>query len=122
MDGMRRMMTILLCFVFLLAACAAPEVAEPAVEAAAEVPTAVPVAEVIAPTAVPTPVPPTKVPAEAIAEPPTAVPAPTLEPTAETAVGNENVVNVIAGRTDDGTFFLGDPNAPLTVIDYSDFL
>ena len=34
----------------------------------------------------------------------------------------ETAVNVIAGRTPEGAFFLGDPNAPLTMIDYSDFL
>lgn len=117
---MRRIHTILLFLLFWLAACAAPEAAEP--EVVVEPLTAVPVAEVSVPTAVPTPIPPTAVPAESVAtavELPTAVPTPTLEPTAtaETAT-----VNVVAGRTDDGTFFLGDPNAPLTVIDYSDFL
>jgi len=29
---------------------------------------------------------------------------------------------VISGRLDEGAFFLGDPNAPVTMIDYSDFL
>lgn len=29
---------------------------------------------------------------------------------------------VISGQTAEGAFFLGDPAAPLTVIDYSDFL
>jgi hypothetical protein len=47
-------------------------------------------------------------------EPPTLtpIPAPTEVP----------VPLVISGQTDEGVFFLGDPNAPLTVIDYSDFL
>lgn len=58
-------------------------------------------------------------------DPATAVPNPTAtattaaEPTAETAVA---ATGVISGRTDEGAFFLGDPNAPITHIDYSDFL
>ena len=61
----------------------------------------------VAATAVPAttePVPPT----------PTAVPEPTVELVAETGVQS--------GRTDEGAFFLGDPNAPITHLDYSDFL
>jgi hypothetical protein len=27
-----------------------------------------------------------------------------------------------SGRNDDGTYFLGEPDAPVTLIDYSDFL
>jgi len=48
------------------------------------------------------------------AEPPTLTPLPM--PT------DELVPLVISGQIDDGAFFLGDPNAPLTIIDYSDFL
>jgi hypothetical protein len=29
---------------------------------------------------------------------------------------------VTSGQTEEGAFFLGDPAAPLTIIDYSDFL
>jgi len=53
----------------------------------------------------------------------TDVPNPTattpVEPTGETAVV---ATGMISGRTDEGAFFLGDPNAPITHIDYSDFL
>jgi hypothetical protein len=31
-------------------------------------------------------------------------------------------VEIEAGRNDDGTFYLGSPDAPVTLIDYSDFL
>ncbi|MCA9994406.1 MAG: hypothetical protein KDE56_01585 [Anaerolineales bacterium] len=116
---MRRMVMILLCFVFLLAACAAPEVVELTV---ANVPTAVPATESAAPTAVPTPIPPTVV---SVRETAVSEPTPAAEPTAPpepTAVSATDTGKVTAGRTDDGAFFLGDPNAPLTVIDYSDFL
>ena len=55
----------------------------------------------------------------------TAVPDPTAtivveaEPVVEEVAGESGVVS---GRTEDGAFFLGDPNAPITHIDYSDFL
>ncbi|MBK8903804.1 MAG: hypothetical protein IPM53_21665 [Anaerolineaceae bacterium] len=59
----------------------------------------------------------------------TAVPDPTqpadANPTAEPTPAEESAVEevrVISGRTDEGAFFLGDPNAPITHIDYSDFL
>lgn len=32
------------------------------------------------------------------------------------------VADVGAGRNDDGTYYLGSPDAPVTLIDYSDFL
>ena len=68
-------------------------------------PTAVPTNEPPAePTAVPTDAPITEEPTEIAAE----------EPAAETAV--------VAGRLDDGAFFLGAVDAPVTMIDYSDFL
>jgi hypothetical protein len=59
---------------------------------------------------------------------PTAVPD-IAQPTATTAVevdpnadegGAET--GVVSGRTEEGAFFLGDPNALITHIDYSDFL
>lgn len=73
------------------------------------------------------------------AAPKPATEVPTSEPTAElepTMVASEPptltppslpneeavAVRVISGQTDEGAYFLGDPNAPVTVIDYSDFL
>ena len=44
----------------------------------------------------------------------TAVPEPIAEIVADTGVQS--------GRTDEGAFFLGDPNAPIIHLDYSDFL
>ena len=92
-----------------------------------------PVAEVateLPPTAVSSPptvvtLPPTIIPTNEPPANPTAVPtdqpvpeeptdAPTEELMAETAV--------IAGRLDEGAFFLGAVDAPVTMIDYSDFL
>jgi hypothetical protein len=50
---------------------------------------------------------------------PTTTTAVEVEPTAEVVVAE---TGVISGRTAEGAFFLGDPNAPITHIDYSDFL
>lgn len=50
-----------------------------------------------------------------VSEPPTLTPPPLPN---EEAVA----VRVISGQTEEGAYFLGDPNAPVTVIDYSDFL
>lgn len=43
------------------------------------------------------------------------------DPTAEETAAETGVI-VISGRTEEGAFFLGDPDAPITHIDYSDFL
>jgi hypothetical protein len=63
---------------------------------------------------------------------PTNKPEPGTEPTApavaetpageavETAIPESN--GVISGRTPEGTYFLGAEDAPVTMIDYSDFL
>lgn len=63
-------------------------------------------------------------------EPPTAVPEstqpasePTIAaPTAEPVVEAVPEGGVVSARTPEGAFYLGDPNAPITHIDYSDFL
>lgn len=78
-----------------------------------------PTAVLLPPTAVPTeapPTPPTAIPITQPTDEPAAEPTdvPTSEPAAETAV--------VAGRTDEGAFFFGVPDAPVTMIDYSDFL
>ena len=63
----------------------------------------------------------------------TPTPSQSTEGSAETAfdvatstepVAVETVVetDVVSGRTEEGAFFFGDPNAPITHIDYSDFL
>lgn len=49
----------------------------------------------------------------------TATTSATAEPT---AVATAAETGVLSGRTDEGAFFLGDPHAPITHIDYSDFL
>ncbi|MCP4428063.1 MAG: hypothetical protein GY803_26555 [Chloroflexi bacterium] len=107
---------------FALAACTAETVEE---SAATAVPTTIPptatTAEIAKATAVPTtvptaPPPPTDEPApsEPTALPPTEPP-PTAEPEAEPVV-------VEYGRTAEGAFFHGASDAPVTLIDYSDFL
>ncbi|MCP5097575.1 MAG: hypothetical protein GY943_18670 [Chloroflexi bacterium] len=84
-----------------------PLLSEPVVEE-----TAVPLPEPAQPTAV------------AIEAEPVAIGA-TDEPTeaapTETPVVEETSL-VVSGRTEEGAYFLGDPEAPVTLIDYSDFL
>ena len=145
MKAMKRL-TILLLLMFLLAACnstsepvaseqqAAP-VAEVAVEATAVPPTNLPRNDEL-------PAPAMEAPAE---EPEATSALPETEPMAlpereevveaadkemveETAVPAteapvaETEMGVVSGRLEEGAFFLGDPNAPVTLIDYSDFL
>lgn len=107
--------------IFLLVACSTPE------------PTAV------SPTPTTPPTPPTT--ATAVSQ--STLPPATIAPTqpaatasatavvAETAVSTATTLPtataptqpvITAGRTDDGAYFRGDPNAPITMIDYSDFL
>ena len=62
------------------------------------------------------------VPVEEEQEEPTAEPDPTA--TAEMVAEKDEPapVQVISGQTTEGAYFYGDPNAPLTLFDYSDFL
>ncbi len=56
-------------------------------------------------------------------QPVTESPTPSAETEPTTAVeADADEGDVISGRTEEGAFFLGDPNAPITHIDYSDFL
>jgi len=87
-----------------------------AVETLVPPPTDNPPATVEPTTTVPTVV-PTSTLLEAVE--PTALP--TLTPPSLTGEEPPSV-QVISGQTGEGAFFLGDPNAPVTVIDYSDFL
>jgi len=92
-----RPITITLLTTLLLAACA-PGAVQPPPKAAA---TAVIPAEA---TAVPSPITPTAQ--------PTGAPTPTPTPAAI----------IPAGQNPDGAFYRGDPHAPVTLIEYSDFL
>ncbi len=86
-----------------------------------------------APTDPPSPAPVTVAPTPTTAvqqESPTAVatsmPAATAEPTIEVVATIEPTAQtgpqVVTGRTADGAYFIGAVDAPVTIIDYSDFL
>lgn len=107
---------ILLVILFVVAGCAAETaVSDPTLPAASQIPpTDIPPTEVV----LAAPVVETAVATEVVVE--TAVvatEAPVPSPTPE-----EITVEVISGRTPEGAYFLGSPDAPLTLIDYSDFL
>lgn len=87
-----------------------------AAETQAPLPTSLPKAAPKPATEVPTSEPTAELePTMVASEPPTLTPPPLPN---EEAVA----VRVISGQTEEGAYFLGDPNAPVTVIDYSDFL
>jgi len=131
---MKRLIITLMLMTFFLAACAGspPESGEIAPQeelAAAEVqetkttlprPTDEPAVTASPETEANTPEPAAETSATQAAEQAISVEPPTLTPLP--APTEEPVPLVISGQTDDGVFFLGDPNAPLTIIDYSDFL
>jgi hypothetical protein len=107
---------------FLLGACAAGETAQVA-PLATVVSTRLPQQPDTTGTPVPSPIPLTRALAEptvtilpaATAEPATQIPLPLPSPTGPLPV-------VTSGITAEGVFFRGDSLAPLTIIDYSDFL
>jgi protein-disulfide isomerase len=117
----------LLLLLFVLSACGGTT-AEPV----APSPQAVEMTEIPAPTAVPTPTsapaaPSTVIAAEATktveATTPTvetAAELPELE--AEVGAADEPDWLTVEGKTDEGLTYLGNPNAPITILDYSDFL
>ena len=93
---------------------------QPIVEEVVVEPTEVPAEpeEPEAVTAVPTvPQPAEEQPTE---EPTLPSPTATFEPTPELIVEEENFMQT--GRTELGAYYLGSPNAPIRLIDYSDFL
>lgn len=129
---MKRLLLIIFLFCLLSTACTPTTTetvdSEPAAVASTAIDTAAGDTAVLATETVPPPVVTVDTPR---VEPPTAVPeateltsqatddVPEPEPLLEEAVAE---ASVISGRTEEGAFFLGDPNAPIVHIDYSDFL
>jgi hypothetical protein len=113
---MKPIMVLLLIAVFLAACAPAGETSAP-VTAAPTIPPQIVAA---------TPAPTATAPAIATGAPTVAAAATdTSAPTAELTAGpvaTATVAAVTYGRTDDGTYFYGSPDAPVTLTDYSDFL
>jgi hypothetical protein len=123
----RQIILILLLFLLLLAACGGQEVAEPpptATENAAPLPTETSEPELEGPTDGPISVPveekemvQTGETAERAAD---SDPTATIEATIEVESPTEPLV--VSGQTADGAYFYGNPDAPVILFDYSDFL
>jgi len=114
--------------ILLFGACSADQ---PLPEAAASSPTAKSVALDSAPstatpfhTVVPlsTPAPSTPLPTVGPVDEPVAIDEPATLTPPPSPTREPDPPQVISGQTAEGAFFLGDPQAPVTVIDYSDFL
>jgi outer membrane biosynthesis protein TonB len=84
-------------------------------------PTAPPTSAEADPTATDTPEPTQEIPSDT-PEPATETPTNTPEPATATPEPTETPVAVTFGQTGDGLYFRGNPDASVTVIDYSDFL
>ncbi len=132
----------LLLFILLLAACGGEKSAEPSAEkdVPSEEVAAPPTLEMAVPsptgTSAPQPVAPTKAPTavpfeeaapeEPAPEEPDAEPADEPEPSAMAELAVEIEVpeppKVVSGQTAEGAYFYGSPDAPVTLLDYSDFL
>ncbi|NCF66687.1 MAG: hypothetical protein GWP61_11980 [Chloroflexi bacterium] len=128
---MKRLIPLMFIVALLLVACAGDQ-PEPAVEATPTEQVAAVQASATE-TEMPLPTDVLQATAESATEVPTSEPTAQLPPTATAAVlpsltppplpGEETAaIQVISGQTAEGAYFLGDPNAPVTVIDYSDFL
>jgi hypothetical protein len=121
---MLKFRTWYLSFILLLAACGGSDVQRLATApvATGEQPTAVSPTETVAaaPTTVPSATAPAQ-PATAATDDSGAETLPTEAP-AIAATATEEPSVAVNGRTADGAYFMGREDAPLTIIDYSDFL
>ncbi|MCA9867068.1 MAG: hypothetical protein KIS95_13530 [Anaerolineae bacterium] len=116
---MKFTLLFLLCGLILPAACSPQASVEPTADVATVEVTATfvpltataPPPEVITATSLP-----------ATTEPATVAPAATIAVTATPATEDQSSSVVTYGRTDDGAYFHGAADAPVTLIDYSDFL
>jgi hypothetical protein len=124
----------LVTLVLILAACSA-DVAEQPVTGDASPPEQAPAAEAEAQPSATDLAPPASSMAPEIAADPTngpqdipataavmTEPDPTAPPEKATEIAPEETAVVINGRSEDGSYFLGRADAPVTIIDYSDFL
>lgn len=126
----RKFLFLAIALIF-LPACSAEQntlQSEPEAGGTAELADASPVMATLPPTQPPTAAPPaastTATPllaAQAVVES-TATAAPPMLTPLPSATTAPEPAPVISGQTADGAFFLGAPDAPLTLIDYSDFL
>lgn len=110
---------------FLLAACRPATATQTAVSLQPTALTQLPTPTLHQPAPLPTaPEPPTAVPTQAIRATPTTAPTETAVPATAAATAEPTVgpPAVIYGRTAEGAFFQGYAGAPITLIDYSDFL
>ena len=126
---------VLLLAALLLGACGGQQITEPTAENILPVvsETAAPATETSGPVPVETtpsrPPTPTEIPAPTaieenveitVVEPTAADPTATVEPTIE--VIEPTAVPIISGQTSEGAYFYGNPDAAVTLLDYSDFL
>ena len=123
--SVKRNLSFLIIFLLLLVACS-PDQSEP--ETAGPTPTVLEQAQidVLVTATLPPTIPPSPTVAPSATLPPST---PDDDPTVPSASATPNSPpatrhspQVISGQTTEGAFFLGNPDAPVTVIDYSDFL